>query len=93
MSKLGFSSLNVSMRKALTVILGATILALVIVAILAAPVEATTCTSWAWSGTCCDTWYPGEQDFNARLCSECNNNGCYYWYEYNCQDMSLCGPD
>ncbi len=93
MSKLGFSLLNVSMRKALTAILAVTILALVIVPILALPVNAKSCTSWTWTGTCCDTLYPKKQDFNTRWCLECNDTNCYSWNEYNCQDMSICGPD
>ena len=89
MLPLQFSSLSVSMQRILMAVLAATLITLIIAAAFAAPVEAKSCTSWV-NIDCCDSWWPDLQDFQQRLCSECTTSGCYYWYEFRCNTLSIC---
>ncbi len=50
------------------------------------PAEAGGCSSWQDTGYCCDTWWPGEQDYQWRKCI----GGVYEWYEYRCNTISRC---
>jgi len=50
------------------------------------PAEAGGCSSWQDTGSCCDSWWPGEQDYQWRKCI----GGIYEWYEYRCKTFSQC---
>ncbi len=60
------------------------------VVVMATPVQTalaggTSCTGWTWRG-CCDSWWPGLQDYYSRECYNLNN----HWTEWGCRVISGC---
>lgn len=77
------------LQRATMIVLVAAFVTLIVAAGLAFPVEAASCSSWQ-TIDCCDTWWPGLQNFQTRNCSECTDSGCYYWTEARCSVISTC---
>lgn len=87
-----YSNISVTKQRVFLSLLIIAVIATAVAAFISKPVSAAggSCTSWVNTGTCCETWWPGQQDTQSRYCSFCDSSGCHSWTEYRCKDLTQC---
>jgi hypothetical protein len=86
-----FIHLPVVQSQRLIIIVSFVIVVFSAAAIFTSTVQAgTTCGGWHDTGSCCDSWWPGKQDWQENHCANCTTSGCVTYTNFRCNTYSQC---